>query len=616
MYESYFGLTERPFSIAPDPQYLYMSSRHREAMAHLSYGLSQGGCFIVLTGEVGTGKTTLCRNLLADLPDNVDVALILNANINEIELLQTLSDELGIEYDQSSSQKQLLDNLNQHLLSTFAQNRHTVLIIDEAQLLSRDVLEQIRLLTNLETTKSKLLQIILIGQPELNDLLARDDLRQLAQRITARYHLDALRSSEIEEYVNFRLGVAGGKQPLFSRQALNKLHSLTKGIPRKINVLADHALLAAYSKNQSVVDVKTIRTAASDVFIQHASESSGAGKGWQKWALGMILLLIVNLGLWWYFTQPNDAPEVPVAVIVDETAENEASDAPTTPVVTLQDTVAETEVQTAVSSKPNPGPAKVATDSSSDSAGTVVIAEEFLDDSPTLPDSVATDEQTAELVALTRAPVESDFTRILEASADLTGRITAFRELAELWSVNLPVQLLQPACQTLATQGLRCLSFANWEQLLRFNRPAIIVLNHQNQLHRVIVASVDADRASVFIGANQHQVAVAELRSMWNRNGVLFWRPDGVRSGLLQMGDLGNRVIATRNRLDRALTVVNMPRLESVTNPEFDLDLSQKVFALQSRFGIIGDSKIGAETNLLMNELLSPDTTPTLSQRN
>ena len=164
-----------------------MSNRHKEAMAHLTYGLSQGGCFIVLTGEVGTGKTTLCRNLLSDLPDNVDVALILNANINEQELLQTVCDELKVDYPESASQKQLLDLINAHLLATFAANRHTVLIIDEAQLLSRDVLENIRLLTNLETTKSKLLQIILIGQPELNDSLRRNDLRQLAQRVTARY---------------------------------------------------------------------------------------------------------------------------------------------------------------------------------------------------------------------------------------------------------------------------------------------------------------------------------------------------------------------------------------------------------------------------------------------
>jgi len=307
VYEGYFGLTERPFSIAPDPHYLYMSARHKEATAHLSYGLTQGGCFIVLTGEVGTGKTTLCRNLLSDLPQNVDVALILNANINESELLQTVCDELKIEYSHLSSQKQLLDLINQYLLETFADNRHTVLIIDEAQLLSRDVLEQIRLLTNLETTKSKLLQIILIGQPELNDLLSRNDLRQLAQRVTARYHLGALERSEIEDYINFRLGVAGCKQPLFSRQALNKMHSLTSGIPRKINVLADHALLSTYSKNLSLVDAKTVKKAADDVFINSEPADKPNDNSKLRWWGVAALLLLLNIGGWWFFsTQKND----------------------------------------------------------------------------------------------------------------------------------------------------------------------------------------------------------------------------------------------------------------------------------------------------------------------
>ena len=268
MYLDYFGLTERPFSIAPDPQYLYMSGRHKEAMAHLSYGLSQGGCFIVLTGEVGTGKTTLCRNLLNDLPEDVEVALILNANINEQELLQTVCDELKVSYKEGYSQKQLLDQIYRHLLVKFADNQQTVLIIDEAQLLQRDVLEQIRLLTNLETTKSKLLQIILIGQPELNDVLSRNDLRQLAQRVTARYHLGALQKNEIEDYVNFRLRVAGCRKPLFTKQALSQLFKLTEGIPRRINVLADHALLSAYSKTQVLVDAKSVKAASKEVFIQ------------------------------------------------------------------------------------------------------------------------------------------------------------------------------------------------------------------------------------------------------------------------------------------------------------------------------------------------------------
>ena len=276
-------------------------------MAHLSYGLSQGGCFIVLSGEVGTGKTTLCRNLLAELPQNVDVALILNANINEKELLQTICDELKVSYNQKDSQKQLLDQINSYLLKTFSENRHTVLIIDEAQLLSRNVLEQIRLLTNLETTKSKLLQIILIGQPELNDLLSRNDLRQLAQRVTARYHLGALQRSEIEDYINYRLGVAGCKKALFSKQALTKMHALTEGIPRKINVLADHSLLATYSKTSLVVDAKTVILAANDVFFEGKSNTNILWKkiSFYKWQSLLGLAILLNIALWWWFSGSN-----------------------------------------------------------------------------------------------------------------------------------------------------------------------------------------------------------------------------------------------------------------------------------------------------------------------
>ena len=254
MYEAHFGLSEKPFSIAPDPQYLFMSRPHQEAMAHLSYGVQQGGGFILLTGEVGTGKTTLCRNLLKRLPENINLALILNAAVQKDELLQSICDELEIKYKKNDSQKTLLNTLNQYLLDSFAKKRKTVLIIDEAQLLSRDVLEQIRMLTNLETTKNKLLQIILIGQPELNDILKRQDLRQLSQRVTARYHLNSLRSEDITEYVTTRLKVAGCAKPIFTKQALIKIHRITRGIPRLINVLCDHSLIAAYSKDSHLVE--------------------------------------------------------------------------------------------------------------------------------------------------------------------------------------------------------------------------------------------------------------------------------------------------------------------------------------------------------------------------
>ncbi len=634
MYLKYFGLTERPFSIAPDPHYLYMSARHKEAMAHLSYGLSQGGCFIVLTGEVGTGKTTLCRNLLTDLPDNVDVSLILNANINEQELLQTICDELKIDYDSDSSQKQLLDKINSHLLATFADNRHTVLIIDEAQLLSRNVLESIRLLTNLETTKSKLLQIILIGQPELNDLLSRNDLRQLAQRVTARYHLGPLERSEIDDYVNFRLGVAGCKQPLFSRQALNKLHSLSDGIPRKINVLADHALLSTYSKTQSMVDSKNVKQSAQEVFI--SSESAGGSlltKVNRWWALAAALVML-NIGLWWWFAGGQSADESLLAqqpVQAGEVAPIDAAENTAITELTIGEDAAADNGDEALADGDLPAEESADADNVTDDPvgdsdalttilrsddivpGSVVVSEELLDESaddgiPNIP--------VAELGPPTpKYDPDTEFGRVLETSADITGRTAALRNLGSAWDVELPETLIRSACQELEGQGVVCLGVSNWRQMLRFNRPTILVLEQREQLHRVILFNVEGEQAQVLVGDNVHTVSVSELQARWARKALTFWRPGYIGNEFLQQGLSSSAVPRVRGHLNKALTQVNMPILHELESTEFDLDVAQRTFALQTRFGIVADGKIGNETYLLMNELVAPDTTPVLQRR-
>ncbi len=235
MYNEYFGFKEAPFSIAPDPQFLYMSDRHREALAHLVYGLKTDGGFVLLTGEVGTGKTTVCRCLLGQVPEHSEIAFVLNPKLTVVELLATICDELGIAYPAGNrSNKVFIDAINAFLLDAHSQGRKTVLIIDEAQNLQVDVLEQIRLLTNLETHKQKLLQVIMLGQPELKQMLERSELRQLAQRITARYHLEPLSKNEIQAYVGHRLSVAGVEQQLFPETTTNKLYQLSGGVPRLI----------------------------------------------------------------------------------------------------------------------------------------------------------------------------------------------------------------------------------------------------------------------------------------------------------------------------------------------------------------------------------------------
>ncbi|WP_371186501.1 ExeA family protein [Thalassotalea maritima] len=261
-YLDYFSLTEAPFSIAPNPHYLYMSDRHQEALAHLTYGFGESGGFVLLTGEVGTGKTTVSRCLLNQLPENTQAAFILNPTLSAHELLATVCDELNIAYQASASLKDLTDAIMAHLLINHQQQKNTLLVIDEAQHLQPQVLEQLRLLTNLETDSKKLLQVILIGQPELQQLLKRQDLRQLAQRITARYHLLALTEQETRNYIEHRLSVAGCSRPVFSRSALKQAHRLSGGVPRLINLLCDKALLGAYAQHQTHVDKRLLNQAA------------------------------------------------------------------------------------------------------------------------------------------------------------------------------------------------------------------------------------------------------------------------------------------------------------------------------------------------------------------
>jgi len=276
MYLNYFGLAEAPFSIAPAPRYLYMSQRHQDALAHLLYGVSGEGGFVLLTGEVGTGKTTISRCLLEQIPESCDVAYIFNPKLTVEELLSTICVEFGIACPPgNTSIKVFIDCINAHLLNAHATGRHSVLIIDEAQNLSAEVLEQMRLLTNLETNERKLLQIILIGQPELATMLERQDLRQLAQRIVARYHLGKLSKAEVAAYVQHRLGVAGTQRQLFPLALMGRLHQLSGGIPRIINVLCDRALLGAYAQGKERVDRATLEQAAREVFPQASTQRHG-----------------------------------------------------------------------------------------------------------------------------------------------------------------------------------------------------------------------------------------------------------------------------------------------------------------------------------------------------
>ncbi len=309
MYQGYFGLKDIPFSIAPNPDYLYMSERHKEALAHLSFGLHETGGFVLLTGEVGTGKTTVSRCLLEQIPDQTKVAFILNPTLTEHELLASICDEFNIEYNkENSTVKALTDAIKGYLLANHQAGQSALLIIDEAQHLRAEVLEQLRLLTNLETNTKKLLQVILIGQPELQALLKRQELRQLAQRITARYHLLPLSLEQVASYINHRLQVAGCNKALFTKKAVSRIHQISQGIPRIINLLCDRALMGAYVKQQDKVDVKIVEQAAREALDYEQKTKAKAAKFSAPW----LLVGVVSIALAGYATYQFGLTENPV----------------------------------------------------------------------------------------------------------------------------------------------------------------------------------------------------------------------------------------------------------------------------------------------------------------
>jgi len=311
MYEQFYGFEERPFSITPDPRFVYLSPRHQDALAHLLYGVGRGGSggFVQLTGEVGTGKTTLCRLMLEQVPENARIALVLNPMLEPRELLRAICRDLEIEVDSSDGHEALGQKLNERLLEIHAAGERAVLIIDEAQNMSRETLEQVRLLTNLETATDKLLQIILLGQPELRELLSRPSLRQLAQRITARYHLAPLQKQETVEYVRHRIRIAGAQRCPFSAAALKTLHHVSGGVPRLINIIADRALMAGYAREADRITPAMVRRAAAEVSLGESDGGRRALTATLAVAAVLVVLAISGSVIWSLNRVPEEPPD-------------------------------------------------------------------------------------------------------------------------------------------------------------------------------------------------------------------------------------------------------------------------------------------------------------------
>jgi len=340
MYNKFFGFKEKPFKLVPNPAYFYLSKSHEEAMAHLNYAISQGDGFVEITGEVGTGKTTLCRAFLESLNGTVEAAYIFNPKLGPKQLLRTINEEFGIN-TQGNDTKDLIDTLNAFLIQKKAGGKKIILLIDEAQNLNRNVLEQLRLLSNLETNQDKLLQIILVGQPELSEILNSYALRQVGQRITLSYQLRPLTLTECKEYIHYRINIAAQKAAIkFDRSAYRQIYKYSKGIPRLINIVCDRALLTAFVLNQFKITTRIAKTAIKELGTRGRIKNYGLSTS--KWVLmSLSFLSIVFLGVMLYqpimdkitatFGTPADSDTRPVsrADVVDRQTDDVIAEAQT-----------------------------------------------------------------------------------------------------------------------------------------------------------------------------------------------------------------------------------------------------------------------------------------------
>ena len=558
MYLSFFGLNEKPFAITPDPRYLYLSERHAEALAHLLYGINEAGGFVQLTGEVGTGKTTTIRSLLAQTPKNAEVALILNPRMTAPEFLLTICEEIGIGVpdDAMGSLKDLVDILNDYLLKAHAAGRRVVLVVDEAQNLATEVLEQVRLLTNLETNTQKLLQIILIGQPELRELLSRNELRQLAQRVTGRYHLDPLSADETAAYVRHRLRVAGATTDIFTAPALREVYRLSGGVPRVVNVIADRALLGAYTQDRHRVAGALVRDAAAEVFGRKFAPP------WLPWAGAAAagLALVVTGVLLWQFAPWSSSSSTAVASTPTSPAKNAAGASPSaaTPAVAG----AGAPLRVASIETPAPPPA----------------------------------EPLAQVLTKHRAETVPD---------------EAFAKLFKLWGLNYVPGSDDPCTQAVG-QGLECLvQRGSFGQLRQFNRPAILLLNDESgSSHQVVLTNLGDERANVTFGNEQREVGIGELSRYWFGDFVMLWRPATQTVKPLSVGMRGADVRWLRQALQRingTATSSDVPASDL-----FDAELSRQVMDFQRRNQLSVDGIAGVQTQIVLASAVAGPGSPLL----
>jgi general secretion pathway protein A len=582
MYNEYFGFKEAPFSIAPDPRYLYMTAQHREALAHLVYGLnSEGGC-ILLTGEVGTGKTTICRCLLEQIPDQANVALVLNPKVSEVELLETICDELKIDYpDADNSLKTYTDRIYQFLIESNRNNEKTVLIIDEAQNLSSPVLEQLRLLTNLETNQRKLLQIIILGQPELLDILARNEMRQLAQRITARFHLQPLTKSEVKAYVSHRLAISGQNIQIFPEKSIRLLYKLSNGVPRLINILCDRALLGAYVEGQYAVHPPIIKKAAKEVFGELKNvEDQHKNRQWLYPIAALSGVTVFAIAVFLYLT---------LSPVSDRENKTDVNTSAAVNTETQQPDI----LSTAPSAEQTP-------------AGEMTVSTGQTDEEiPAAAEMPPTENAAKKVMAAMASPDTKNNTEknIQTGSENIekilnnknSNPVSAYQALFNAWNHDYNNKVATTACKQAEAFSLRCLhKQGNLNSLKIHNRPAVLTLiNHQGKPCYVTITSIQDGLATVYSNNSEYKVKLSELNKYWYGQFILLWHKPEFYSSAINPGDSGNIV--------NWLSAHFSGKQSTAGRKIYKNDLIEKVKTFQTQHSLIADGIVGPVTIIHLN---------------
>lgn len=541
MYEEYFGLTEKPFQITPDPRFLYLSQRHRDGFAHLLYGADQAGGFVLLTGEVGTGKTTLCRSALAQATENVRVALILNPKQSPIELVASICDELQVSYPQKTkSIKALIDKLNLYLLRAYGQGQRIVVVIDEAQNLEVEVLEQVRLLTNLEVSTQKLLQIILIGQPELSQMLEKPELRQLAQRITARFHLTPLNREETEDYIIHRLKIAGVNREIFTKSATQRIFHYSNGIPRLINTLCERSLIGAYGFDVPVIKQDIVNNAAKEVLGQ--SDKTIAIPRWLGAVAASVVLLIAGILTWQFLGEDDEPTNIALA---------------------------------------NQQKAKQVIESTNEISSTDKLVDVVQPVAAATPEA----KQDAKVSEV-----------IFTAEHIQAGTASAFANLFDLWRKDYASYAGKTACTKANNASMRCIfGQGSIETMTQYNRPAVLELKSDgDEIIFAVLSALSENQATISILDNEISLPREELKDYFTGNYIVLWQPPFPNNESIAKGYKGPDVLWLRHQLDE---IDGLDKAEySANNLKFDDQLSQRISTFQAQQGLKADGIVGRDT--------------------